>query len=120
MNKKKDIRQLTLEQLTLELLALEEKPFRAKQIYEWLWKKRATSFDEMTSLSIDLREKLKKDYEIRAIQLSEAQYSNDRTVKNAFELALLSFRATDPAEVIFPSISILSLITILILLSDFP
>ena len=87
MNKKKDIRQLTLEQLTLELLALEEKPFRAKQIYEWLWKKRATSFDEMTSLSKDLREKLKRDYEIRAIQLSEAQYSNDRTVKNAFELA---------------------------------
>lgn len=87
MSKKKDIRQLTLDQLTSELVELGEKPFRAKQVYEWLWKKRAISFEQMTSLSKHLRAKLEEGYVIHAIQLSEVQFSNDRTVKNAFELA---------------------------------
>ena len=87
MNKKKDIRQLTLDQLTNELVELGEKPFRAKQVYEWLWKKRAISFEQMTSLSKPLRVKLEEGYVIHAIKLSEVQFSNDRTVKNAFELA---------------------------------
>jgi len=87
MSKKKDIRQLTLDQLTNELVELGEKPFRAKQVYEWLWKKRAISFEQMTSLSKPLRVKLEEDYVIHAIKLSEVQFSNDRTVKNAFELA---------------------------------
>ena len=87
MSKKKDIRQLTLDQLTSELVELGEKPFRAKQVYEWLWKKRAISFEQMTSLSKPLRVKLEEDYVIHAIKLSEVQFSNDRTVKNAFELA---------------------------------
>ena len=87
MSKKKDIRQLTLDQLTSELVELGEKPFRAKQVYEWLWKKRAISFEQMTSLSKPLRAKLEEGYVIHAIQLSEVQFSNDRTVKNAFELA---------------------------------
>ncbi len=87
MSNKKDIRQLTLDQLTSELVELGEKPFRAKQVYEWLWKKRAISFEQMTSLSKPLRAQLEEDYVIHAIQLSEAQFSNDRTVKNAFELA---------------------------------
>ena len=87
MSKKKDIRQLTLDQLTSELVKIGEKPFRAKQVYEWLWKKRAISFEQMTSLSKPLRVKLEEDYVIHAIKLSEVQFSNDRTVKNAFELA---------------------------------
>jgi 23S rRNA (adenine2503-C2)-methyltransferase len=87
MSKKKDIRQLTLDQLTNELVELGEKPFRAKQVYEWLWKKRAISFEQMTSLSKPLRVKLEEGYVIHAIKLSEVQFSNDRTVKNAFELA---------------------------------
>ena len=55
MEKKKDIRALDLEQLKLELSELGEKAFRAKQVYEWLWKKNAHSFDEMTNLSNGLR-----------------------------------------------------------------
>ncbi len=87
MQKKIDIRQLSIEQLTNELSELGEKPFRAKQIYEWLWKKRAVNFDQMTNLSEKLRDKLTEKYAINAIKLSEAQFSNDRTIKNAFALS---------------------------------
>ncbi len=86
MDNKKDIRQLTLEELTAELVAFGEKPFRAKQVYEWLWKKRAIEFNQMTNLSNELRDKLEKAYTIHAIKLSEIQISKDRTIKNAFAL----------------------------------
>lgn len=85
--KKKDIRQLTKEELIAEISALGEKPFRAKQVYEWLWKKSAHHFSEMTNLSKDLREKLERDYEIKALTLAEQQKSVDRTIKSAFRLA---------------------------------
>lgn len=87
MNSKIDIRQLSLDQLIEKLVDLGEKPFRAKQIYEWLWKKRATSFQEMTNLSKSLRILIEENFEIRAISLQEAQKSNDKTIKNAFLLA---------------------------------
>jgi 23S rRNA (adenine2503-C2)-methyltransferase len=73
MIKKIDIRQLSLEELTSKLIDLGEKSFRAKQIYEWLWKKRATSFDQMTNLSLSLRNTIEDNFIINAIQLNEAQ-----------------------------------------------
>ncbi len=87
MKTKIDIRQLSLDELTEKLVTLGEKPFRAKQVYEWLWKKRATSFQEMTNLSKSLRLVIEENFEIRAISLQEAQKSNDKTIKNAFLLA---------------------------------
>jgi 23S rRNA (adenine2503-C2)-methyltransferase len=87
MEQKKDIRQLSLDQLTSELVSIGEKPFRAKQIYEWLWKKRAVSFDQMTNISEQLRKQLDDIYAIYAIKLSDSQLSNDRTIKNAFALS---------------------------------
>ena len=87
MPDKIDIRQLSLDQLTEKLTALGEKPFRAKQVHEWLWKKRATSFDEMTNLSKSLRKVIDENFIINAIKLSESQKSKDRTIKNAFLLA---------------------------------
>ena len=51
-----NIRNLSLKELQDEFVARNEKAFRAKQVYEWLWKKNAASFDEMTNLSKDLRE----------------------------------------------------------------
>ena len=69
------------------MVVLGEKPFRAKQVYEWLWKKRATSFNDMTNLSKSLRAIIDDNFEIRAISLQEAQKSNDKTIKNAFLLA---------------------------------
>ena len=87
MEQKKDIRQLSLDQLTSDLVSIGEKPFRAKQIYEWLWKKRAVSFDQMTNISEQLRKQLDDIYAIYAIKLSDSQLSNDRTIKNAFALS---------------------------------
>ena len=87
MKTKIDIRQLSLDQLTEKLVVLGEKPFRAKQVYEWLWKKRATSFQDMTNLSKSLRAVIDDNFEIRAISLQEAQKSNDKTIKNAFLLS---------------------------------
>jgi len=87
MKTKIDIRQLSLDELTEKLVYFGEKPFRAKQVYEWLWKKRATSFQDMTNLSKSLRTIIDDNFEIRAISLQEAQKSNDKTIKNAFLLA---------------------------------
>ncbi len=81
-----DIRQLSLELLTSILLEMGEKKFRAKQIYEWLWKKSAHSFAEMTNLSLALREKLEAQFVINAITTSEVQMSNDGTIKTGFNL----------------------------------
>lgn len=68
------------------MLENNEKQFRAKQIYEWLWNKNAHSFDEMSSLSKDLRELLKDNFVIQAISVEENQKSNDGTIKNAVKL----------------------------------
>ena len=58
---KKDIRSMSLEELKSEIAQMGEKPFRAKQIYEWLHVKLADSFEEMTNLSKQLREKLDEE-----------------------------------------------------------
>ena len=73
MDKKIDIRQLNLKELTSKLTDLGEKPFRAKQIHEWLWKKRATSFNEMTSLSVAVRNLLQKCFTINPVVIHKAE-----------------------------------------------
>lgn len=87
MKKKIDIRQLSLEQLTDEIVKLGEKPYRAKQVHQWLWKKRAVDFDQMTNLSKSFRKLIENNFIINALVLSEAQISSDKTIKNAFLLA---------------------------------
>ncbi|MFN8295471.1 MAG: 23S rRNA (adenine(2503)-C(2))-methyltransferase RlmN [Chitinophagales bacterium] len=86
LEKLTDIRTLTKEQLIAQLEQLGEKPFRAKQIYEWLWKKSAVDFDEMSNLSKELREKLKAHFIIHNIETYKVQKSNDGTIKSAFKL----------------------------------
>ena len=87
MKKKIDIRQLSLEQLTDVIVKLGEKPYRAKQVHQWLWKKRAIDFDQMTNLSKSFRKLIENNFIINALVLSEAQISSDKTIKNAFLLA---------------------------------
>ena len=67
---KKDICSYNYDELKEEMLVIGEKAFRSKQIYEWLHVKLADDFDEMTNLSKALREKLKKNYEIRKVNRS--------------------------------------------------
>ncbi len=83
---KTDIRKLTLEQITQTLVDMGEKSFRARQVYEWLWKKSAASFDEMTNLSLPLRELLNGKFAIFPMTVATQQLSDDGTVKLAFRL----------------------------------
>ncbi len=84
--KKQDIRKLSAEELKNFMQAHGHKPFRAKQVYEWLWKKSAWSFDEMTNLSLETREFLKENFDINFVQIAEKQVSNDQTIKSSFQL----------------------------------
>ena len=83
---KQDIRQATPAQLKEFLTDIGEKPFRAKQIQEWLWQKSATSFAEMTNLSKPLRERLEAHFVLRPVTVQEQQLSSDGTVKFMFRL----------------------------------
>ena len=84
---KTDIKSFNLEQLTEELLKIGEKKFRAKQIYTWIHQKLADSFEEMTNLSKDLREKLKANYTLMDMEAVEVQTSKiDGTQKYLFRL----------------------------------
>jgi 23S rRNA (adenine2503-C2)-methyltransferase len=84
--KKIDIRALSPEQLVQHFKDMDEASFRAKQVYQWLWQKSARSFDEMTNLSKELRQKLNDKYTINAVSVGTAQISNDKTIKNGFTL----------------------------------
>lgn len=83
---KQDIRKIKPDQLKTFLVEVGEKPFRAKQINEWLWKKSASSFDEMTNLSLQTRELLKAHFSINAVQVHQQQISSDHTIKSMFRL----------------------------------
>ena len=85
---KTDIKSLTLKELQEEMQKLNEKPFRAKQIYEWMHKKLARSFDEMTNVSKELRKKCEENYVYTALNAVQVQESKiDGTKKFLFELA---------------------------------
>lgn len=84
---KTDLRSLTFEKLKIELDKLGEKPFRAKQIFQWLHQKQVTSFDDMTNLSKDLREKLKENYTIKNLHIVQKLVSKeDNTSKYLFDI----------------------------------
>jgi 23S rRNA (adenine2503-C2)-methyltransferase len=80
---KRDIRKLKLDELKTFFAQHGEKPFRAQQVYEWLWNKSAKDFDQMTNLSINLRDLLKTHFTINHIKVDQMQRSADGTIKNA-------------------------------------
>jgi len=82
---KKNIRQLNLSELEAWFLENDEKKFRAKQVYEWLWTKQARSFSGMTNLSLKLREKLEENFSLPAIREDISQISADGTIKARFK-----------------------------------
>ena len=86
MNTKKDIRQLSQEELIEVFLGMGEKKFRARQVFEWLWQKGVTSFEDMTNLSKTLRSKLTQSFVINAITVDRVQQSSDGTIKTRFKL----------------------------------
>ncbi len=81
-----DIRSLGLEALQEHFIRMGEKSFRAKQIYEWLWKKSCVSFNEMSNISKELRTKLNENFVINNVKINSSQVSADKTIKNSFIL----------------------------------
>lgn len=81
---KNDFRSLSFADIQSYLENAGEKSFRAKQIYTWLWQKGAGSFDEMSNLSKDLRNKLKQDFAIHSLTGDLKQVSRDGTTKMRF------------------------------------
>lgn len=86
MEKKVAIRNLSFDQLKAEMLAAGEPAFRAKQVYEWIWKKAARSFDAMGNVPKTTREWLSEKFSLQIVTTAEAQYSSDRTIKSSFQL----------------------------------
>ena len=81
----KNIRHLSLEELTNYFLSINEKKFRIKQVYEWIWKKGANSFEDMTDLSKELRATLAETFSFPALKIEAIQQSDDGTVKTRFK-----------------------------------
>src|SRR5688572_15893274 len=80
-----NIRHLSLTELENYFLEIGEKKFRARQVYEWLWKKHAHSFEAMTNLSKEMRTKLAEHFTLPALTVDATQYSSDGTVKSRFK-----------------------------------
>lgn len=84
---KTDIKSLTLPELKDLLREMGEKPFRAGQLYQWMHEKLAASFDEMTNLSKELREKLRENCTYTTLNMVCVKISKiDDTRKYLFEL----------------------------------
>ena len=77
---------MSFDQLKAEMLAAGEPAFRAKQVYEWIWKKSVRSFDAMGNIPKTTREWLSEKFSLQIVTTAEAQYSSDRTIKSSFEL----------------------------------
>ncbi len=82
----KNIKDYSLDELKEALKELGEKPFRAEQIFKWLYETRVSNFDDMTNLSLELREKLKQTYEIKEFKILKKQVASDGTKKYLFDV----------------------------------
>ena len=95
----KNIKDYTLEELKQEVQNIQEKPFRAEQIFKWIYEEKVKSFDDMTNLSLGLREKLKENYTLCNYDILRKQEAKDGTKKylfdvgdgNAIETVLMSY-----------------------------
>lgn len=85
MAAQQNIRHLSLDELGNYFEKIGEKKFRVKQVHEWIWQKHAHSFEDMTNLSKDLRNKLAAEFSFPALRVDATQYSEDGTVKSRFK-----------------------------------
>ena len=95
----KNIKNYNLDELKEELISLGEKPYRAEQIFKWLYIDKVKEFDEMTNISLELREKLKQNYTMcnfKILKKQEAQYGTKKYLfdvldGNAIETVLMEY-----------------------------
>jgi 23S rRNA (adenine2503-C2)-methyltransferase len=81
----KDLREVDENEITAFVQAQGEKPFRARQILEWLWKNGVTDFEKMSNLPARLRESLKEYYALPGLLIKTEQISRDKTRKFGFQ-----------------------------------
>jgi 23S rRNA (adenine2503-C2)-methyltransferase len=84
---KHDIRSQTLEELTSQIEAWDQPAYRANQLLEWLYSRKATSWDAMTNLPRTLRERLAEAYSLNTIALVRKQGARDATQKFLWKLS---------------------------------
>ena len=82
----RDIRDLSFEELVQYLDTIGAESFRARQIFEWIYKKGAWSFEAMSNLSRELRDQLKKDFVLKPNTIAQKEVSEDGTTKFLFDL----------------------------------
>ena len=82
----KNIKDYNLEELKEELVAIGEKKYRAEQIFKWIYVDKVKKIDEMTNLSVELREKLKENYTMCNYKILRKQESSDGTKKYLFDV----------------------------------
>lgn len=82
----KNIYDLTLDDLKKYFISIGLKPFRAIQVYEWLYRFHVRSFDLMTNIKKEVIEHLKQDFEIKLYEVVDHQKSADGTEKFLFRL----------------------------------
>ncbi|RXJ98028.1 23S rRNA (adenine(2503)-C(2))-methyltransferase RlmN [Arcobacter sp. CECT 8986] len=79
--------QQSIYDFTLDELKEQLKPsFRAKQVYNWLYKKYASTFEEMKNIPKDLKENLKENYDIQLMEIVKKEISTDGSIKYLFKL----------------------------------
>ncbi len=82
----KNIKDYSIEKLKEELIKINEKPYRAEQIYKWIYEEKVSNFDDMTNLSLELRKKLKETFEIKEFKIQKKQIASDGTIKYLFDV----------------------------------
>ena len=82
----RSIYDLNLKQMEEMLAGYGQKPYRAKQIFAWLYRKRVSNFSEMTDLPQSLIEKIRQDYSMEPVHEIARQTARDGTVKYLFEM----------------------------------
>ena len=87
-NDREDIKSLTLSELKEQMESMGEKPFRAKQMYEWMHKKLVTEYEEMTNIPAALADKCRERYSYTVLETVRVQESKaDGTKKYLFKMA---------------------------------
>lgn len=82
----KNIKNYNLDELKQEMISIGEKEYRAEQIFKWIYVENVTDFNEMTNLSLELREKLKENYTLDIYKIIRKQESSDGTKKYLFDI----------------------------------
>lgn len=82
----KNIKDYNIDELKEEFLKLGEKAYRAEQVFKWLYVDKVSSFEEMTNLSKELREKLNEEFSFHNFKILKKQESVDGTKKYLFDI----------------------------------